>query len=632
MGGRFAGVLGWAGIATTIGGVFLTGSRVAGIDSEAAQDFNAPVVLLLFLGVAAVAAMFLFPPDSDSEQPGKALASPGTARLVGRIVLVVAGIGVVWWAFPTHFLPPNASGSGLYLTEAFQVWGGLCAIVLGLALMARAPAVLHPRDWKGVVLGVAAGVSVLALVAALTPVLTTWVEVEHRVAASGEPEPFPTDVTRVGWSWEPESAIQEMGRGPRGPVVRYQDGFVGLDGASGEELWTYRLPYSDRVELGFVPGDEEHAYLLLRESREPTLLSLVVLDTATGEVVREGSVPDALDSHPWKRHVNADRMMGVEEDGQGASLVGYGIDSAEPAWEYSLHEERGRVCLPREGARLHLHGERLLASRTCLDEDHLDEDVLEEAGSTLSYALDELGRPDDAVRILTVLDTTTGEEVWRREEAPPRPLGDDETHIGPTRASGAGDPVVVFGDRLFDLHTGEPVDVLPEDPEDSGEDSYRERLDPGTLTVDTEGAVVAQRTRSALYEQVLRTDADGEVVDTVEIDSGVGAYIRSPYEGYGPDDSAAGLESALVSTTYTWEADEVEEGERAVLVLPMEDTDTERAGTPRWIRFDGERLFDPDFSPGDVRHGVLSVPGAVVSYVDGGYQSEGFPPVHGLVP
>lgn len=625
MGGRLAGVLGWAGTAIVVGGVVLAVVRLAGVDSEAAEDFAVPVVLLLFLALGAVALRFIARLDQDAEPAGDEHEAPGTASLVLRSVAAATAAGLAWWAFPTRFVSSSVSEDGLYFTEAFRVWGGLGAIVLGLVLMVFAPGVMRPREWKPLFTGLAAGVSALVMVLALTPVLAAWVEVEHRVAAAGEPAPIPTDVTRVGWTWEPERLVHEVGRGLRGPVVQYRDGFVGLDGTTGEELWTYQRSHSEILGSGFVPGDEAHVYLLHREGRTAPS-TIVVLDTATGEIVRESSTPEHVDEDSWWRYVTADRMMGVEEHGQDVSMVGYGVDSGEPEWEYPLSEEPGRVCLPEEGAWTNLHGDRLLISRTCLDEEHFAEEIPESGGSELMEALGGLGRPDDAERLLAVLDTTTGEELWHRRTDPPRDLDQDDFYIVAPRTWGDGSPVVTAGEQLFDLNTGESVDVVPDHP---GQEYYPYERVPGTLAADTEGAVVTRVGAEWLdSRRVKKSDSDGEAVSDVEVERGIGRYL---------DDPTTVLEGALVSAAnppMTRGAEEagIEEGERAVLVVPLEDTDTERAGTPRWIRFDGERLFDPDHGSGNTRHFVVATPGAVVAYVEDGHLGGGPPPVHGLVP
>ena len=624
VGGRNAGMLGWAGMATMAGGVVLTVVRVAGIDSQAAEDFVVPVVLLLFMAFIVLAVRINIRRDGDSAPADDEEKGSGASGLVLQFLAAATAVGFAWWAFPTRFVSSSVSESGLYLTETFGVWGGIGAVVLGIVLLVFAPITATGGGWKALLGGLVAGATALLMVTALTPVLTTWVEIEHRVAAASEPAPIPTDVTRVGWTWEPEESVHEMRRGLRGPVVQYGDGFVGLDGATGEELWTYRRSHSEILGSGFVPGDEAHVYLLYREGRA-TPITILVLDTATGEVVRERPLAEHEDADS-RRHVNADRMMEVKEDDGGGSVVGYDLDSAEPEWEYPLTQETGRVCLPGESVRTQLYGDRLLVSRTCLDEEHLDEGDLESGDTGLMLALDRVGRPEDAKRTLAVLDTTTGDELWRAEVEPSRRLAWDDASIVRPRSWSDGDPVVAAGESLFGLNTGEPVDVVPDHPE---QEYYPYEMAPGTLAADTEGAVVAQEEPEALDPRLLkRSDSDGEVVSSFEVEWAIGRYLDGP---------TAVLEGALVSAVdapRTSEAEDagIEEGERAVLAIPLEDTDTERAGTPRWIRFDGERLFDPDNRHGRNSQSLVAVPGAVVSYVAAGYQDDGLPPVHGLVP
>lgn len=121
--------------------------------------------------------------------------------------------------------------------------------------------------------------------------LWTRPSVTHTVVeAPADPAPVPASVSSVGWTWETGSGyVSEVLVGTHGPLVVFGDGVMALDGATGDELWTYRTPHGDVVDAGSIEGGRfvhlEHGPMQER--------TVTVFDTATGAVVAEGDTPDS---------------------------------------------------------------------------------------------------------------------------------------------------------------------------------------------------------------------------------------------------------------------------------------------------------------------------------------------------
>lgn len=482
---------------------------------------------------------------------------------------------------------------GARVRSAFG-WAGLIALVAGVVLLwagrdrfaEGTESVfegLTPLAWWTLVLGIVAVGTVLARGFVFDekdePVgWRPWKSVAVRVGAAGAGEgvPIPAQVTRAGWTWEPAREVLEVSEGPRGPVVRHLDGFVGLDGTTGKELWSYRLPYARKAETGVFPGAPEHVYLLHREDPGDETRTLVVLDTATGEIVREPS------------------HSGLTEE-EGPVLAAAPLYPGAPRWEFPLEDEPpGRVCLEGSDDAVLTYGDRVLITWVCLDAEHLPEgrrDMLH-APNTV---------PDDAVESVIALDAATGEEVWRRTGAPEDLLYPAPPRLGLPVHEGAG-PVVLALGEVFDLATGEPVDArpaLPEEPLESGDRLW---------AVDTAGAVTLRDPGEEEPSLVLRTDANGEVVQRIEGDR---TLLRHQLENPLP------LAETVVAPVVFH--DRLPEDARAVALLPwaegLGEDDVE------WI--DLGTLAEEERE----KHRVLAVPGSAVSYV-----RDSALPLYGLVP
>lgn len=629
VGGRLGGVFGWAGLTVLVGGGVLALEPLAGLSSNSVYvpELAWSVAAAVLIALLTVFALLL----SAANPEARPEEGPERRQFLFRAFVATVGLFLVWAVFPTRHLDPEigAASSGVSPEVVIELWAVVCLIALGLVLLLGASSALQTRRWLSALSGVGAGALAVVLAMTLAPAVTRLLMVEHTVAEAGrEPAPVPEDVTQVGWTWQPEQPVVGMGRGPLGPIVRYADGFVALDGETGEELWSYRQPYAREVETGFFAGNRQRAYFLHQEGPESGVGTLVLLDTATGEVVRKAPVaaPDEDGLRGYLHLTPQARISYAEEDGQPL-VVADTIDSDERLWEFSPDETPpGRR---RVGGGAHGYGDRLVVTRVHLDGEHLPEGDSDEVNAVLR----DMSVPDDAVRTLVVLDTATGEELWRHEDTPETVYGPQAAEIRTPRSVG-GRPVAATHSGLFDLDTGEPVEALPEVPGDT--DWARDEL----LAADTDGAVVLRRYRDSETSLLLRTGPGGDIVRSIEIDKPVGSeYLDPEFLESWKEDQAYALGGALLSTR-SWSSSSVDEGERAVLTIPLSEGPEERTEADPateedldWILFDGEQLTENAGYPGDsVRHRVLATPGAVVSYVVSPEGHEDPAPVHGLVP
>ncbi|MFE3455904.1 PQQ-binding-like beta-propeller repeat protein [Nocardiopsis aegyptia] len=579
--------------------------------SSVTQDLSPLIWTALLLALVVGGSTIL---ASSYGGGGLPTARLGLVGMLVRVAAALAGAVLVWAAFPTRHLAPTVRNGnyGLFPNAVTELWVGVCLVALGLVVLLCSWSVLPLQRGKSALAGLAAGTLVVVLVWGMTPALTRALMIEHTtVDAVGASPPVPATVSRVGWSWQPEHPVVGVERGPVGPIVRYADGFVALEGASGEELWTYRRPYARRVETGLFAGNERYAYLLyVAESQpEPQTRTMVVLDTATGQVVREAPMPALAEEGEEEpadfRYLTPDvRVFFVYEDGQPL-VVAHATDSAERVWEFPLEDEpAGRLCLWARSDGIRGFGDRVLVARLCLDEEHV--------GEQGSSALAQMDVPDDAEESVTALDAATGQQVWRQAWTP-----DDLPHvavpgIGTVREADGGEPVAVTRGGTFALADGAPVPARLETPQGATD---------RTLAVDTDGAVVLRGQGVQEPALLLHTDAEGGVFQRGEIDRDT--FVR----GYAERASVLGEALVMPSNAY----DSLDRQVRALTVVPL----GAGAGEGARIGFDGELL--PELTESwqrEAEHRVLVVPGAVVSYLGDPNEPaiEPVPPIHGLVP
>jgi outer membrane protein assembly factor BamB len=590
-------VLGWSGVAVLVGALILTTPLVVGFSEHTApagQDLALLVGPTLLLAAAVLGWVAL----STTRNPDWLAARPTLGGALGRAAVVLAVLAVVWFAFPTRHLALAVDNDRfrMFPDEVVALWAGVCLVALGTALVLGSATVLPWHRWKRVLTGVVAGALGAALVWTLVPAaLSPLLMVEHTVAGEdGEAAPVAATISRVGWTWQPEHAVLGVERGPRGPLVRYADGFVALDGATGEELWTYRLPYARQVEAGVFAGQDRYAYLshVAEAQPEPETRTMVVLDAATGEVVREAPVPtlawEGQAEPPPVRYLTPDvRVVFAYEDGRPL-VVAHATDSTERLWEVELQDESdGRRCLWAQDDGIRGYGDRVLVARLCLDQEHIPE-------QDVSSTLRRMEVPADTVESVTALDTATGEQVWRQEWPP-----EDLPHvtpptIGAVREGHEGHPVAHTPGGVFALDDGAPTPVLPAAPE-----PVREHV----LVAGTAGAVVLRGQGGEEPALLLVTDASGEVVQRTEVQVDANMWAAM--------DRARILGSMLVVPQLNY--DDADRKIHSLAVWSWEGEAARQGWTQITLGGAGE-VWEPDdaFSTGE--HGALPVPGAVVSH------------------
>lgn len=109
---------------------------------------------------------------------------------------------------------------------------------------------------------------------------------------------IPGTVTEQAWEWSDEEAVgfPTLSPLPSGVLVRLEDGVVALDGASGEERWSYRVEGTrvwtdvsasgERVHVLFPDEPQDRSENgAASEGSEGVAGRRVVLDGATGEVI-----------------------------------------------------------------------------------------------------------------------------------------------------------------------------------------------------------------------------------------------------------------------------------------------------------------------------------------------------------
>ncbi|NKZ00870.1 outer membrane protein assembly factor BamB family protein [Nocardiopsis alborubida] len=603
---RVGDVLGWSGVTVLVGALILTTPHVSNFSERAAPGSQGPA-LLVGLTLLLAAAVLGWVSLTATRDPDRLAARPTLGSALGRGAVVLVVLAVVWAAFPTRHLAAIVDNDGyrMFSDHVLALWVGVCLVALGTALALGAATALPWHRWKRVLTGAAAGTLVVTLVWTLVPAaLTRAFMVEHTVAAAdgGQAAPVPATISRVGWTWEPEHPVLDpvlgVERGPRGPLVLYDDGFVALDGATGEELWTYRLPFSRQAQAGVFAGQDRYAYLShvteATPESEPQTHAMVMLDAATGEVVRETPMPaltwQGQEKSPPLRYLTPDvRVFRVHEDGRSL-VVAYATDSTERLWEVELREGAGeRWCQWADDGGIRGHGDRVLVARLCLDQEHLPEEDVE---STL-YRMDV---PEDAVESVTALDVSTGERVWRQEWTPDNLSYTQVPIIGAVREGRGGEAVARTPGGAFAVDDGAPAQVFPPAPDPMYEYA---------VGVDTRGAVVLRDRGGDEPGLLLVTDASGEVVQRSEVE--VDADLWAPVN------QARVLESVLVVPHLAW--DDADRRVLTVSVLPWEGEAAQQGWTQILLE-DGEGPVEAPDLLGVGDYGVLPVPGAVVSHVE----------------
>ncbi|MBR8740139.1 PQQ-binding-like beta-propeller repeat protein [Nocardiopsis sp. MG754419] len=356
---------------------------------------------------------------------------------------------------------------------AVLLWSATCASTLGCALLllgARAPE-LRPARTSLPPLVVGALVVVLVEISAV-PLLfpherhVTWDD-------PTEPAPLPDRVERTGWTWEPPSGqgMRSVVPGPHGPVVLLVDGAVALDGATGEELWTFRRPYPG--------GGDEDLWDWNNSSDAWVDGGVLHVEYPDTDPARFGG--DGRSTDPGTARVTVDLTTGEP------------VDGSFPSRE-RREEERDsrRTAWPR-----------LVDPQGECDDYPPRHTNTRDVGFLLC---------DDTVVVVAV--DHDGEELWRREW----PHESDDVPAVWEGRRVADDPVLLVerGDAVpvgLDPETGEELLTFPDDlyPREYP------RSDRRVLRADAGGSVVAARSGpDGLLLQ--SSDPEGNVLARVEVE------------------------------------------------------------------------------------------------------------------
>lgn len=312
-------------------------------------------------------------------------------------------------------------------------------------------------------------------------------EVLHLVAEQPPAElPVPTTVTGHAWVWKSpgRSGIQEILPVPTGAVVRLADGAAGLDTATGETAWSFRLlDPRDRADVALTPDRQRVAVAADG--------AVVVLDPATGaEIGVHEYEPDPQTRGPGQLEIRGPAGLAADEglvtaqiqesgavdvtltpwafdDGNGA---GGGWSTEVPACNEGISPPRIEDGFLASGAVVLLHG--------CGEPKGADDPA-----------------EDDGVSDLVALDLGSGEELWRLA------AGEDFTVEHEKNTLGGGGHFAVLGDvavrqnlalhrgtLVVDPVTGEVVsDEIPYLMSSTGSDFVVRVLSDGYVALTGEG-------------------------------------------------------------------------------------------------------------------------------------------------
>lgn len=214
----------------------------------------------------------------------------------------------------------------------------------------------------------------------------------HEVADDEVPVPEAvTSVSEIGWEWRPdeEETALAVHAQSRGAVIELEDGLVGLQGDTGNELWRYRLPEATALSTSFSPSGE-HA--LVAASDEPAVL----LDTSTGAVVAED-----IDWDGEAHLLDHTRLLHHRGEATEALFTVSDLESGKTLWR----QETPKTCSGGGPSRL---VSRLLHSEAIVLLLHCSENTSQEA----------LRAPEsDTVNALVALSPNDGRDLWRQESA-----------------------------------------------------------------------------------------------------------------------------------------------------------------------------------------------------------------------
>ncbi|OKI13749.1 hypothetical protein A6A08_15175 [Nocardiopsis sp. TSRI0078] len=262
-----------------------------------------------------------------------------------------------------------------------------------------------------------------------------------------------------------------------GPVMVMGRGVAGLDGATGQELWHYRVEDGGVRRVWTTPGGQDVLLGVPGGEDEPD--TMVLLDAGTGELIAEHDT----DLEGGTVHTAAvTSHVGVLVSQERDMVEGFSLRDGEHAWTYELPDRAGSAGVAHE--EVVRAGETVVVMATYYDHTLEDESV----------------RQYDQVMFAAALDGETGEPLWELEqEFAYDMLLDVESEVSPSKEA-----------LFLGVRAGAEYDLLV-DPATGGEIG---------------GAAYQDRER---YPVGLLDD--GYVETAVDYDEGTVGYWHMSFEG-----------------------------------------------------------------------------------------------------
>lgn len=164
-------------------------------------------------------------------------------------------------------------------------------------------------------------------------------QVEHHVHEGRAPTyPLPTSVSHVAWEWsteEEDGNLWEVLPGRSGPMMVLGTGVVGLDGTTGEELWSYRVDSGGLHQVRPTPDHDR--VLLTRPGHEPD--TAVLLDAGTGQLIAEHTSGVGA-SFAQASALTSDVAV-VVPSGKEGPVEAFSLREGEQVWTYEPPQREG---------------------------------------------------------------------------------------------------------------------------------------------------------------------------------------------------------------------------------------------------------------------------------------------------
>ncbi len=490
--------LGSIGLGLLTGGVLLAlvaVFRLGAMGNDALETVTELPSWWVTVALGTLAA--LITPRWGEEQAGT--QSKGHQRWAHTLLFAVVGMSslyVSYAAFPANTFWATATSSEAYSPAPIRVsvWGAAVVIFLGAALTAastrrprvRAPLRFLPLFSAGLVLVIAAEF-VLRASALYEPVDY----VIGTVAPEDDGLEVPTEANKVGWSWTaPTGArLESVQSGPSGPLLIFEDGIVALDGTTGDELWHYRKPYSDIVEVSVIHDGATGVVASLPNGQPSGDQTITEISTTTGEITREstlgGWVSDAAPEDAgfdFKGRTSDMRLFLGSEDGNSLRWSARSAETGEELWRFKLPSSDGRTCAPDDlwaADRNYVLAEsRVVFLYGCLNVDP-------DTDAWRRNPWNQFDRQEGEFTLEVVAkDADTGRTAWKHtwEGSQGSPMNIFRLAASDPAPSREGDPVITLGSLtappvILDPKDGTPITELPGDlAEFTAHDRSFERL------------------------------------------------------------------------------------------------------------------------------------------------------------